>query len=332
MKILIVGGAGYIGSHVTKSLLESTNHDVYVIDNLSTGHLDAVLTANFFNIDLANIVKLDAFFASHAIDVVMHLAASSVVSESVAYPEKYYKNNVGNTLNLLNCMLKYKVKKIIFSSSAAVYGDPGRVPINVMHEALPVNPYGRSKLMVEEILKDYAKTKGLQYIALRYFNVAGTDPEGQLGERHEPETHLIPRVLNALFNNTRSVQVYGNQHNTIDGTAVRDYVHVLDVCDAHLKSLDCISAQCSSGIYNVGMGFGYSVRQVLEIIKQVTKLDFLIDINPARVGDPASLVADISLTISELNWHPKFSLEQMVEDAWRYRQQLASACEQQLAI
>lgn len=316
--ILVVGGAGYIGSHMVKMLL-GRGYGVTTLDNLSTGHRDAVLGGEFVLGDLADRALLDKLFSERRIDGVMHFASFIQVGESVQNPARYYENNVVNTLNLLDAMVAHDVKRFIFSSSAAVYGEPIRVPIDETHPKNPINPYGRSKWMVEQMLADYDRAYGLKSVSLRYFNAAGADPEGRLGERHEPETHLIPLVLQAASGRRESVQVFGRDYDTPDGTCIRDYVHVTDLCEAHLLALDRLLQGGASAAFNLGNGNGFSVQQVIDTACEATGKAIPVKDAPRREGDPARLVADATLARKELGWNPRYDeLETIVCHAWQW--------------
>ena len=268
MKILVVGGAGYIGSHMVK-LLDRSQHQVVTLDNLSTGYRDAVKYGDFVEGDIDDNNLLDELFSSSKFDAVMHFASFIEVGESVVDPAKYYRNNFSNTLNLLDAMVRHGINKFIFSSTAAIFGSPEYTPIDEDHPKLPINPYGMSKLMVENALTDYEKAYGLQSVCLRYFNAAGADPDGELGERHNPETHLIPLVLQAASNRRDAISVFGNDYKTDDGSCVRDYIHIVDLCDAHLLALEALISGSGSKKYNLGNGNGYSVLEVIDVVKQV---------------------------------------------------------------
>lgn len=318
MKILVTGGAGYIGSHMVKLLLEH-GQDVATLDNLSTGHADAVTGGEFLKGDLADLLFLKEAFSRGRFDAVMHFASSIEVGESVSNPGKYYRNNVGNTLNLLAAMAEASVRRFIFSSSAAVYGNPQRSPIDETHPTAPVNPYGWTKLMVERILEDYDRAHGLKSVSLRYFNAAGADPSGRLGERHEPESHLIPLVLQTASGRRDAVTVYGTDYDTPDGTCLRDYIHVTDLCDAHLAGLDYLDRQQPSLRVNLGNGNGYSVRQVIDAARRVTKREFTVSYGSRRPGDAPRLVADSTLAKKLLDWKPRYAeLETIIEHAWKW--------------
>jgi UDP-glucose 4-epimerase len=268
--------------------------------------------------DMADQQLLDTVFAQYDITAVMHFASFIQVGESVLDPLKYYVNNVANTLTLLQAMLKWKVNQFIFSSTAAVYGEPQYTPIDEKHPVMPMNPYGHSKQMVEKILGDFSKAYGLRYMSLRYFNAAGAHPDGILAERHNPETHLIPLILQAAQGKKPSVMVHGRDYPTLDGTCVRDYIHVTDLCAAHLFALDALNAGKPSAIYNLGTGQGYTVQQVIDVVRLVTQCDFKVIDGERRAGDPAILVANPELAMRELNWQPRYSdLKTIVEHAWR---------------
>ncbi len=315
MNILVVGGAGYIGSLMVK-MLARAGHGVTTLDNLSTGHMDAVRYGEFVLGDMADGALLDQLLASRPFDAVMHFAAFSLVGESMADPGKYYRNNVANTLNLLDAMVRHGVLNFIFSSTAAIFGEPVRLPMDESHPKLPINPYGRSKLMVEQILEDYDRAYGLKSTALRYFNAAGADPEGELGERHEPETHLIPLILQAASGRREAITVFGTDYDTPDGTCIRDYIHVQDLCDAHLLALERMLETGQSARYNLGNGEGFSVKEVIDTARRVTGRDIPTVWGERRPGDPARLVADATAARRELGWAPKFdALDAMIAHA-----------------
>ncbi len=318
MKILVVGGAGYIGSHMVKSLAHE-GHEVVVFDSLCTGYRDAVCYGRLVEGDLDNRETLDALFGAEKFDGVMHFASFIQVGESVVEPAKYYRNNVANTQNLLDAMVDHNVKRFIFSSTAAIFGEPEYVPIDEKHPKRPLNPYGRSKLMVEEMLADYDRAYSLKSVCLRYFNAAGADPDGELGERHVPETHLIPLVLQAASGERDLITLFGTDYDTPDGTCLRDYIHVSDLCDAHLLALESLVDGQESSAYNLGNGNGYSVREVIEVARKVTQRPIEVSESARRPGDPARLVADSKLARERLGWKPRFaSLEQIIGDAWAW--------------
>lgn len=319
-KILVTGGAGYIGSHMV-DMLRQNRHEVLILDNLSSGKKEAVLDAELFIADLADQDALDKCFSHHSFDAIMHFAAFIQVGDSVINPAKYYQNNLQNTLNLLNTALKYNIKKFIFSSSAAVYGEPQYTPIDINHPQKPLNPYGRSKLMIEQILDDYDKAYDFRSVSLRYFNASGADPLTRIGECHEPETHLIPLVLQAASGRIPAVKIFGTDYATPDGTCIRDYIHVVDLCTAHLLALDALLQGKNSTIYNLGNGNGFSVLEVIKTAEKVTQCNIPVVKCPRRAGDPAILVADSSLIQKELGWQPKFNdLETIVKHAWQWEE------------
>jgi len=316
--ILVVGGAGYVGSHTAKGLLDG-RYDIVVFDNLSQGHRELVLGDNFVEGDLLDADSLRRAFERYPIDAVMHFAALTAVGESVRDPQAYYRNNVTGTLNLLEAMREHNVRKLVFSSSAAVYGDPNQVPIPEGHPKLPVNPYGRTKWMMEQILNDCDRAYGLRSIALRYFNAAGSDPEGDIGEWHEPETHLIPIVLEAALGGRPHVEIFGTDYDTPDGTCIRDYIHVVDLAAAHLLALEHLTAGGGSGAFNLGTGEGHSVREVIDVCREVSGREIPVSEGARRPGDPPRLVADPSWARDGLRWearHPQLS--EIVETAWTW--------------
>jgi UDP-glucose 4-epimerase len=320
LNVLVVGGAGYIGSHMVKNLCER-GVNVTTFDNLCSGHRDAVLGGEFIEGDLADRPALERVFAARRYDAVMHFASFIEVGESVRLPGKYYRNNVSNTLNLLECMQAAGIDQFIFSSTAAIFGTPQRVPIDETHPTQPINPYGRSKLMVEQMLADLDRAHGLRSVCLRYFNAAGADPEGQLGERHNPETHLIPLVLQAASGRRPSMSVFGTDYDTPDGTCIRDYVHVADLCEAHWLALQSLAQGEGSQSYNLGNGDGFSVFEVIDTVRKVTGREFTVKHETRRAGDPSRLVADSSAARQNLGWVPKYpSLQTIVEHAWAFEQ------------
>ena len=319
MKILVTGGAGYIGSHMVK-LLAGSGAEVWVIDDLSTGHADAVRGAQLVRGDIADIPNTANLLKKRGIEAVVHFAGASLVAESVANPAKYQARNVDASLALLEAMRHAGVTRIVFSSTAAVYGDPQRVPIDETHPTQPVNPYGASKLAVERKLAECSAAYGLRAVSLRYFNAAGAD--GGLGERHDPETHLIPRLLKAALQKT-AISIYGTDYPTRDGTCVRDYVHVADLCTAHLLALERLEPghEC----FNLGNGEGFTVMEVVEAARRATGRRIEIQLSARRAGDPPALVADATKARRVLGWQPQRSaLERIVADAWQF-EQLSSA-------
>ncbi len=318
MKVLIVGGAGYIGSHMVKLLLDA-GHDVIILDNLESGHTDAVLGGTLVRGDVADVVLLDDVFKEHRFDGVMHFASHIQVGESVRLPGKYYRNNLANTLTLLDAMVRHHVERFIFSSTAAIFGEPRYVPIDEAHPREPMNPYGRSKWMVEQVLEDCDHAYGLKSVCLRYFNAAGAHPSGLLGERHEPETHLIPLVLRAASGRQEAITVFGTDYDTPDGTCIRDYIHVVDLCDAHLSALQYLVDGAASNRFNLGNGNGFSVREVIDAAQRVTGRRVRVIEEGRRPGDPARLVADASRAREQLHWRPQFAdLETIISHAWAW--------------
>ncbi len=328
-KILVVGGAGYIGSHMIK-MLSNSGHEVIVLDNLSTGFRNMVKYGKLVIGDLADINLLENLFKEHKFDGVMHFAANSLVGESMVNPAKYYHNNVGNTLNLLDVMIRHNVKHFIFSSTAATFGEPEYSPIDERHPQNPINPYGSSKLMVERILKDYADAYDLNSVSLRYFNACGADPEGEIGECHDPETHLIPLILQAASGRRDAITVFGRDYATEDGTCIRDYIHINDLCSAHALGLEKILKENSGEalMYNLGNSNGFSVQEVIDVVKTVVAKDnksLTVNEGERRAGDPAILVADAKKATQELQWKPIYNnLEKIIEHAWAWEKQVTS--------
>lgn len=318
MKVLVVGGAGYIGSHMVK-MLSKAGHDVTTLDNLSNGYRDAVKYGEFVEGDIADAALLDSLFADHAFDGVMHFASYIQVGESVEKPSMYYRNNVSNTQVLLDAMVEHGIKSFIFSSTAATFGEPDYIPIDEAHSQKPINPYGHSKLMVEQILRDFDHAYDLKSVSLRYFNAAGADPDGELGERHIPETHLIPLVLQAASGRRDNITIFGADYDTPDGTCIRDYIHINDLCSAHLLGLEHLVAGGETKAYNMGNGLGYSIKELIDIAKEVTGKAFTVLMGERRDGDPARLVADSSLLQKELGWKPEFAgLDVILRHAWEW--------------
>ena len=319
-RVLVVGGAGYIGSHMVK-YLDKMGASITVLDNLSTGHRDLVTAGELIEGDLGDQALLDALFEKRDIDVVMHFAASSLVGESVTDPLKYYTNNVSRTANLLSSMQRNDVKHFIFSSTAAVYGEPDELPITENTSTNPTNPYGATKLAVERMLRDCDVAFGLKSICLRYFNACGADDSATIGERHQPETHLIPLVLQVAAGVRDHISVFGDDYETIDGTCVRDYIHVNDLAQAHYQAMTKLLAGVESNIYNLGNSAGYSVRQVIDEVRSVTGRGIKVLDAPRRAGDPAVLVANSSKARQALGWQPQYeSLSTMIETAWAWHQ------------
>jgi UDP-glucose-4-epimerase GalE len=319
MHILVTGGAGYIGSHAVRLLL-ARGHDVWVYDNLSTGHRAAVPAERLVAGDLNEVARLDQALVLHRIEAVMHFAAYAYVGESVRDPARYYQNNLVNTLNLMECLRRHGVSRFVFSSTCATYGIPERVPITEDEPQRPINPYGATKLAVERALADYAAAYGWGYAALRYFNAAGASPDGDIGEDHDPETHLIPLVLQAALGRRPAVEVFGTDYPTPDGTCIRDYIHVDDLAEAHLLALERLEP--SKGLrYNVGTGRGYSVREVIRMAEEVSGRDVRVKEGPRRRGDPPMLVASAEKIERELGWRPRYTdLRSILETAWKWHQ------------
>ncbi len=319
MNILVTGGAGYVGSHAARWLARA-GHDVWVYDNLSVGHRAAALPGRLIEGELADEAKLRAALKEHSIEAVMHFAAFALVGESVTDPAKYYRNNITATLSLLEAMRSAGVAKLVFSSTTATYGAPKQIPITEDEPQLPINPYGFSKLVVERALADYAHAYGLGYAALRYFNAAGASPDGDLGEDHTPESHLIPIVLQVALGQRQQITVFGNDYATPDGTCIRDYVHVDDLAQAHLLALEKLVL--GKGLhFNLGTGRGYSVRQVIDACRKATGHAIPETLGPRRPGDPPELVADSSRAQKQLGWKPKYpDIESIVATAWKWHQ------------
>lgn len=318
----MTGGAGYIGSHTVKELLQQ-NYRIITLDNLSTGHRESILGGDFAHADLRDLQALRKIFSSYPIDAVIHFAASCYVGESVKEPMKYYENNVLCGLNLLAAMVERKVPYIIFSSSAAVYGNPSHIPIPEDHPQLPINPYGQTKSLFEDILRSHERVHGIRFVSLRYFNAAGCDPDGELGENHEPETHLIPLLLDAALGRLPRFEIYGCDYPTPDGSCVRDFIHVSDLADAHVKSLKYLAEGGCSAALNVGTGKGYSVKQVLQAAERICQRSIPFQNSPRRPGDPPELVAAAEKIRQELNWVPQHSsLEEILETAWKWQKRL----------
>ncbi len=318
MAVLVTGGAGYIGSHTVTELIEK-KEDVIIVDNLERGHKEAVLGGKLIVGDLRDKEFLKKLFIENDIDSVIHFAAYIEVGESVSDPLKFYNNNVISTLNLLTAMNEAGIKKIVFSSTAATYGEPENIPILETDKTFPTNPYGETKLSVEKALKWASLSYGIKYVALRYFNACGAHKSGLIGEDHNPETHLIPLVIQAALGKREEIKIFGNDYNTPDGTCVRDYIHVTDLAQAHLLALEELRKGSSSATYNLGNGKGFSVREVIDIVRRVTGKPIKEVLSPRRSGDPAVLVASSEKIKNELNWLPQYSnLADIVETAWNW--------------
>ena len=320
MSILVVGGAGYIGSHVNK-MLARKGFDTVVLDNLVYGHEEAVVAGEFVRGDIANKDDIRKAFEGRDIEAVFHFANYAYVGESCLDPEKYYVNNISNTLNLLSVMREQGCNKIIFSSSCSTYGVPERVPITEDLPQRPMSPYASTKLMIEMILKDYARAYGLRYVGFRYFNACGADPEGEIGESHTPETHLIPITLDVASGLRDEMMIFGNDYNTPDGTNIRDYVHVLDLAEAHIAALDYFDRGGENDFFNIGTEKGFSNLEIVEAVKRVTGRDFPVVITDRRPGDPDILVGSSEKARRVLGWVPKYSdIETVIETAWKWHE------------
>lgn len=318
MTILVTGGAGYIGSHTVKYLLEN-NHDVVVVDNLQSGNQKAVEPQNLIQLDIRDQYSLEKVFQRFKINAVIHFAAASLVGESMKRPFEYYNNNVYGTMCLLKVMKDNKVNKIVFSSSAAVYGEPKRIPILEDDETNPTNAYGETKLVMERMMKWFGQAYGIKYVSLRYFNAAGAHESGKMGECHNPETHLIPIILQVPLGRRDRVYIFGGDYPTRDGTCIRDYVHVMDLASAHYLSLEYLQKGNDSDIFNLGNENGYSVKEVIETARKITGHKIPAVVQKRRPGDPAVLVASSEKAKKVLGWKPQFnSLEKIVFDAWTW--------------
>ncbi len=320
MRVLVAGGAGYIGSHMARVLLRA-GHDVVVVDDLSSGHRDAVPTgAVFVEAGVADRARIGEALRAHGVEAILHFAARIQVGESVVDPRRYYEGNVAASIALLDSALDAGVKRFVLSSTAAVYGDPVRVPIDEDHPTSPINPYGDTKLAIERMLASYGRAYGLRWAALRYFNAAGADVESGLDERHDPETHLVPIVVDVALGRRESVTVFGNDYDTPDGTCVRDYIHVLDLCEAHLVALEHLDAGGEGGAFNLGTGEGHSVAEVVDVVQRVSGREVRVVHGPRRAGDPPRLVASPERAARVLGWRAKRGrLEDIVRDVWQVR-------------
>lgn len=319
MDVLLTGGAGYIGSHVVRALA-AAGHRCAVLDNFGSGHRAAVAGADIIEADLRDVPRLKDIFTGRHFDLVIHLAAYIEAGESVQIPEKYFYNNTVNGLGLLEAMRAGGVKKLVFSSTAAVYGTPRRVPIEEGDRLEPINPYGSSKLCVEYMLRAYAAAYEMGFVALRYFNVAGADPSGEIGEDHHPETHLIPLILQVPLGKRQSIKIFGDDYDTPDGTCIRDYIHVCDLADAHVLAAGAVEPG-QVKVFNLGNGEGFSVKQVIDTCRQVTGHEIRADLAARRPGDPPRLVASSRKAIEELGWRPRWPrLGEIVGHAWRWHE------------
>ena len=318
MKILVTGGAGYIGSHFVKILLKE-KHKPIVLDNLSRGHREAVpKQVPFEDVDLSDFQSLDKVVKSHRPDAVVHFAALAYVGESVEKPDLYYANNVVGSYNLIKAVVENGIRQFVFSSTCSIYGNPVAIPISEEESSKPINPYANTKLIIETMLRDFDIAFGLKSVCLRYFNAAGADPDGELGESHDPESHLIPLVLYTAQKKQEKIYVFGNDYNTQDGTCIRDYIHISDLGDAHLKALEYLVNGGQSTIINLGTGKGNSVLEIIEKAKTITCSDIPFEVVGRRPGDPAILVADNKKAGKILNWSPKYTIEDILSSAWKW--------------
>ena len=319
---LVTGGAGYIGSHCCKELFNK-GYNPITFDNLVYGHRDNVKWGDFYKGDIGNVKDLETFFKKYKIDAVIHFAAYAYVGESITDPQKYYTNNLQNTINLLHHLLKNNIKYFIFSSTCATYGNPNKIPIDEGHPRSPINPYGRSKKMIEDILEDYSNAYGLKFISLRYFNAAGADPDGETGEKHDPETHLIPLVLDVATGKSEAIQVFGTDYDTKDGSCIRDYIHVSDLASAHVLALEMMLNGSPSGFYNLGTGHGHSVLEVIEKALKITGKEIPFIVTNRRPGDPPVLVASNEKAVNELGWKPEYTnIDDIIRTAWNWHKSL----------
>ncbi|WP_077307271.1 UDP-glucose 4-epimerase GalE [Terribacillus halophilus] len=321
MKVLVTGGAGYIGSHAVAMLLEK-GHQAVIVDSILTGHLDAVnKKAVFYEGDLRDAAFLDDVFGKEKVDAVVHFAASSLVGESVEDPLKYFGNNVYGMQVLLETMHKHEVKRIVFSSTAATYGDTNVVPLTEDLDTNPESPYGESKLMMEKMMKWCDQAYGIKFVSLRYFNVGGAHPDGQIGEDHQPETHLIPIILQTALGQRDHISIFGEDYPTEDGTCIRDYIHVIDLIDAHVLALEYLEKGGQSDIFNLGSSQGFSVKEMIDVAREVTGKEIPAQVGPRRAGDPAVLIASSAKAKDVLGWNPtRTDMKDIIGDAWRWHQ------------
>ncbi len=318
MNILVTGGAGYIGSHFVKLLLQQ-NINVVVLDNLSRGHKEAVPKfANFINADILDYQKLLEVFPQIKVDAIVHFAAFAYVGESVENPSIYYTNNVVGSLNLIKAAVENKIKKFVFSSTCSVYGNPDNIPILETESTKPINPYAETKLTIEHILRDFDTAYNLKYVALRYFNAAGASFDSSIGESHNPEPHLIPLVLKTAMGEREKIFVFGDDYNTPDGTCIRDYIHVNDLADAHLKAIEYLNRIKKSDVFNLGTGIGNSVKEVIQVSEKVTNCKMNFEVVSRRAGDPAILVADNTKAKKVLGWKPQYDLNDIIDSAYKW--------------
>lgn len=321
MAVLVLGGAGYIGSHTVRALIDR-GEDVVIIDSLETGHKDAIHPgARFYQGDIRDRAFLDSVLAKEDIDSVIHFAANSLVGESMTNPLKYYDNNVGGTLVLLEALRDHGIDKVVFSSTAATYGEPERIPIQESDKTEPTNPYGQTKLAMEKMFKWTDVADGIRYVALRYFNAAGAHESGEIGEDHHPETHLIPLILQVPLGKREEISIFGEDYPTPDGTCIRDYIHVMDLADAHIRALDYLRDGKPSNVFNLGNGVGFSVKEVIDKAREVTGHPIPARVMPRRAGDPAQLIASSDKARETLGWDPQNAdLEAIISSAWKWHQ------------
>jgi len=319
MAILVCGGAGYVGSHAVHELIQQ-NEDVVIVDNLQTGHKQAIHPqAKFYQGDIRDAVILDKIFTENKIEAIIHFAANSLVGESMVEPLKYFNNNVYGMQVLLESMVKHKIDKIVFSSTAAVYGEPKRVPIMEDDETKPTNPYGETKLTMEKMMKWVNKANGINYVSLRYFNVAGALDDGSIGEDHTPETHLIPLILQVPLKKRDHITIFGEDYPTEDGTCLRDYIHVIDLADAHIRAMNYLRSGNKSNIFNLGNGKGFSVKEMIAAAEKATGESIKVEVGARRAGDPAQLIASSEKAQTILGWKPRYTnIEQIIKTAWTF--------------
>ncbi|MFA5012015.1 MAG: UDP-glucose 4-epimerase GalE [Ignavibacteria bacterium] len=316
--ILVTGGAGYIGSHTVKMLIDK-GKEILILDNLSRGFKKAIHPkAEFENVDLLDYDKLEKVIQKYEIKEVVHFAAFAYVGESVENPELYYNNNVVGSFNLIKSVSRKGIKKFVFSSTCSTYGNPIQIPISETETTKPINPYAKTKLMIENILEDFHTAYGLNYVALRYFNAAGCSEDGDIGESHNPETHLIPLVLQSMSDANKQLKVFGDDYDTPDGTCIRDYIHVNDLADAHIRALGYLNDNLKPNVINLGTGDGYSVKDIINTSERVTGKKANYIMNPRRAGDPAILVADNKKAKEVLGWTPKYKLDKIIDTAWKW--------------